>query len=182
MLNDSNTDFVSLLNQQVNSASAQVPLSFFNSGQFLSLTSDCQGGIILQKRFYADFAGPGAAVGSSFDVDCTSVYVIGTVKFCASSIYSERQQAFEKRMAYSMRLQEIAGLEVPSQRAFWILDQLYHWVGSQETQKIPDELVAMLAGLLPKTVELARENYTQKNSRGFNAEEKKCPLKHDKRA
>lgn len=175
MRNDSNTDLVSLLNQRVNSASDQVPLSFFNSGQFLCLANDCQGGIILQKRFYADFVGPGAAIGSSFDVDCTSVYVIGAVKFCALSNYCERQQAFKKRMAYSERLQEITRLEVPSKRALWILDQLYHWVGAEEAQKIPDELVAMLAGLLPKTVELARKIYQQRNSNVFNAGEKKMP-------
>lgn len=172
MLNDSNTDFVSLLNQQVNSASRQLPLSFFKSGQFLSLANDGQGGIILQKRFYADFVGPGAALGSSFDVDCTSVYVIGNVKFCSSSTYSERQQAFEKRIAYSKQLQKIVGMEVPSKRAFWILDQLYQWVGAQETQKIPDELVALLVGLLPKTVELARKNYPQRHSQALILEKK----------
>lgn len=173
MRNDSNTDLVSLIDQQVNSACEQLPLSFFKSGQFLSLTSDCRGGIILQKRFYADFAGPGAAVGSSFDVTCTSVYVIGAVKFSASSLYSQRQQSFQKRMAYSRRLQEIAGMEVPSKRAFWILDQLYQWVGAEETKKIPDELVAQMAGLLPKTVDLARTNYPQRNSNGLNNGEKK---------
>jgi hypothetical protein len=178
MHNDSNTDLVSLINQQVNSDQdqdqAQVPLSFFKSGQFLSLTNDCRGGIILQKRFYADFAGPGAAVGSSFDVDCTSVYVIGAVKFCALSIYSERQQAFKKRMAYCDHLQEITRLEVPLKRAFQMLDQLYHWVGAEEAQKIPNELVAMLAGLLPKTVELARKNYPHR-SQEFSILEKKMP-------
>jgi hypothetical protein len=172
MPNQSNTDLLNNRNQQVYSVSNQVPLSFFKSGQFLSLTNDCQGGIILQKRFYADFAGPGAAFGSSFDVDCTSVYVIGAVKFSALSIYSDRQQAFKKRMAYCDRLQKITRLEDPLKRAFSILEQLYHWVGAQETEKIPDELVAMLAGLLPQTIELVKKNYPQRYSQALILGEK----------
>jgi hypothetical protein len=160
MHNDTNnTALVSFLNQQASSASASLPLSFFKSGQFLSLTTNCQGGIILQKPFYADFVGLGAAVGSSFDVNCTSVYVIGAVKFCASTTYSERQQAFQKRMAYSQQLQEIAEVEAPLDRALLILRQLCEWVGAEEAKKIPEELVARLVGLLPKTVEFARKTY-----------------------
>ena len=159
MHNNTDTALVSLLNQQSNSASASLPLSFFKSGQFLSLTPDCQGGIIWQKRFYADFVGPGAAIGSSFDVNCTSVYVIGTVQFFAVATYSERQQAYQKRMAYSQQLQDILEVEAPLHRAVLILNQLCQWVGAEEAKQIPDELVARLAGLLSKTVKVARKNY-----------------------
>ena len=159
MHNATNDKLIQFLNQQAKSASGSLPLSFFNSGQFFSLTSDCQGGIILQKPFYADFVGPGAAVGSSFDVNCTSVYVIGPVKFYASTIHSERQQAFQKRMAYSQRLQEILQVEAPFKRAGSILRQLCQWVGVEEAKKIPDELVAQLAGLLPKTIVFSRQKF-----------------------
>ena len=159
MHNATNAKVVKFLNQKAQSAPGCLPLSFFKSGQFLSLTPDCQGGIILQKPFYADFVGPGAAVGSSFDVDCTSVYVIGPVKFCASTIYSERQQAFQRRMAYSQQLQEILQVEAPFERAGLILRQLCQWVGAEAAQKIPDELVAQLAGLLPKTIVFSRQKF-----------------------
>ena len=164
MHNDTHTALVKLLNRQVESGSAFLPLSFFKSGQFLSLTTDCQGAIILQKPFYADFIGPGGVVGSSLDVNCTSVYVIGTVKFCAPTAVSERQQAFQQRMAYSQQLQEIVQVEAPLRRAFLILHQLSQWIGAEATKKIPDELVARLAGLLPKTVKLARRNYPSENN------------------
>ena len=157
MHNATNAKLVKFLNQQGKSASGSLPLSFFKSGQFLSLASDCQGGIILQKPFYADFVGPGAAVGSSFDLNCTSVYVIGPVKFCASTIYEERQQAFQKRMAYSQQLQDILQVGAPLERACLILDQLCQWVGAEEAKKIPDELVAQLSGLLPRTIVFARK-------------------------
>ncbi len=158
-----NTALVTLLNSQVKSGSESLPLSYFKSGQFLSLTSDCQGGLILQKPFYADFVGPGAVVGSSFDVNCTSIYVIGTIKFSASTTVSERQQAFQQRMAYNHRLQEIAEIEAPLRRAFSILQQLSQWVGAEEANKIPDEIVARLAGLLPRTVKIARRKYPAEN-------------------
>ncbi len=163
MHNTSNTALVKLLNRQANSAPTALPLSFFKSGQFLSLSPDCQGGLILLKSFYADFVGSGAVVGSSFDVNCTSVYVIGTVEFCAPATYSERQQAFCKRMAYTQQLQEIAGEEAPLRRSCLILQQLHQWVGAEEAKKIPDELVARLAGVLPKTLEIAKKVKSQKS-------------------
>lgn len=162
--NATNTALVRLLNQQVNSGSASLPLSFFKSGQFLSLTADGQGGIILHKPFYADFVGSGAVVGSSIDVNCTSVYVIGSVKFDAPTTYSERQQAFQQRMAFSQQLQDIVQVEAPLRRALLILNQLCQWVGAEEAKKIPNELIARLAGLLPRTVELARKTSVAGNN------------------
>lgn len=158
--NTSNTALVKFLNQQANSTSRSLPLSFFKSGQFFSLTTNSPGGIILQKPFYADFVGAGGVVGSNIDINCTSIYVIGSVEFCSPTTYSERQQAFQKRMAYSQTLQDIAQVEAPLRRAFLMLHQLSQWVGVEEAKEIPDELLAQLAGLLSKTARLARKNYS----------------------
>lgn len=158
MQNPSNTAMVQFLNHTANSAS-ELPLSFFKSGQFLCLSPECQGGIIIHKSFYADFVGPGAVVGSSFDVNCTSVYVIGSVKFWVPTTYAERQQAFQKRMAYSQQLQELVGQGAPLQRCALILNQLSQWVGAKEANDIPDELVARLAGVFTKTVKMTRKTY-----------------------
>ncbi|MEW6498368.1 MAG: hypothetical protein AB1589_38585 [Cyanobacteriota bacterium] len=158
MQNPSNTAMVQFLNHTANSAS-ELPLSFFKSGQFLCLSPECQGGLIIHKSFYADFVGPGAAVGSSFDVNCTSVYVIGEVKFWVPATYAERQQAFQKRMAYSQQLQELVGQGAPLQRCALILNQLSQWVGAKEANNIPDELVARLAGVFTKTVKMTRKTY-----------------------
>lgn len=156
-----NTAVVKLLNQQANSAPAKLPLSFFKSGQFLCLTPNCQGGLIIQRPFYADFVGPGAAVGSSFDVNCISVYAIGKVEFCVPATYSKRQQAFGQRMAYSQQLQDIVEQEAPLHRSILMLNQLSQWVGAEEATKIPDELVARLAGVLTKTIKVARKTSLQ---------------------
>lgn len=158
----SNTTFIEFLNNQVKSVpTAQLPLSFFKSGQFLSLTPNSQGGLILQKPFYADFVGPGAAIGSSFDVNCTLVYAIGAVEFGVPTTLTERQQAFNRRMAYSQRLQAITVQEAPLYRSIVILNQLCKWVGAEEARNIPDDLVARLAGVLPKTIKVARKTYVE---------------------
>lgn len=160
MQNPSSTAMVQFLNHTANSA-RELPLSFFKSGQFLCLSPDCQGGLIIHKSFYADFVGPGAAVGSSFDINCTSVYVIGEVKFWVPTTHAERQQAFQKRMAYSQQLQELVGQGAPLQRCALILNQLSQWVGAKEANNIPDELVARLAGVFTKTVKMTRKAFVK---------------------
>ncbi|HEY9649268.1 MAG TPA: hypothetical protein V6C95_01295 [Coleofasciculaceae cyanobacterium] len=144
--------------------SSRLPIDLLKSGQLLALKPNCQGGLIIQKPFYADFVGPGSAVGSSFDVTCTSVYAIGQVEFYAPTSYAERQQAFQTRMAYSQALTKILLEDSPLHRAFCIINQLSHWLGADKTQKIPPELIAHLAGLLPKTVAIALQHYPAKNS------------------
>lgn len=165
MDNATNTPVIKYLNHQGKTAPAEVPLSFFKSGQFLCLTPNCQGGLILQRPFYADFVGAGAAVGSSFDVNCTSVYAIGKVEFCVPATFSERQKAFQQRMAYSRRLQEIVAEEAPLHRSILILNQLCEWVGDEEAKKIPDQLIARLAGVLTKTLKVAKQTYVEQISK-----------------
>ena len=167
MHNNPNEALVRFLNRQANSNPNSLPLSFFKRGQILSLTPDCQGGIILQKQFYADFVGSGAVVGSSLDVNCRSIYVIGSVKFQTSPSFAERQQALQKRIAYLERLQEIAQEYAPEQRACLILHQLSEWVGCEEVKKIPNELVAQIAGLFAKTIDCVRKNYPVNTSRNY---------------
>lgn len=143
--------------------SSRVPIDLLKSGQLLVLKPDCQGGLIIQKPFYADFVGPGSAVGSTFDVTCTSVYVIGQVEFYAPTQYAERQQAFHKRMAYSQTLTEILLEDSPLHRAFRLINQLSQWLGADKARTIPPELIAHLGGLLPTTAAIALQHHEAKN-------------------
>lgn len=148
---------LAILKHQNDFADSSLPVSLLQSGQFLFLAPDCQGGLILQKPHYADFVGPGGAIGSSFDTNCTAIYVIGVVNFRVPDTAEERQQAYQQRMAYSTQLMEIAAELTPLRRAFAMLKQLQQWVGVTETQKIPTDLIAHLAGVLPKTAAIARQ-------------------------
>lgn len=138
---------------------AIVPVSLLQSGQLLALKRECKGGLILQRRFYADFVGPGAAVGGSFDIDCTLIYVIGTVEFYVPSTFAERRAAFGQRMAYIEILKELVLEPSRLNRACMILDQLCQWVRTDAAIAVPDELVAQLVALRSQTVAIARQSY-----------------------
>lgn len=138
-----------------------LPLQLFESGQLLCLESDDRAGLILQLPHYAVFVGVGAAVGGSFDVKCVSVYTLGDVKFRAPDMRSERQQAYQKRMEYIKKQQKITYLLAPLQRAYLMIRQLSLWLHPAEVLEIPDELISQLAGVLPKTVAMARQQFCQ---------------------
>lgn len=129
-----------------------LPLSMLKSGQFMTLSSRSRGGLIIQKPFFADFVGPGGAVGGSFDVNCTSVYVVGMVEFEAPETFVDRQASFQHRIAFSEELARISGELSHLKRAYLMVHQLCQWVGMQEARKVPVELVARMAGVLPRTV------------------------------
>lgn len=128
---------------------SSVPVSMFQSGQFLSITDDSPGGLILLKTFYADFAGAGSAVGGTFDIQCQFVYVAGTVRFTVPETYAARQVAFQKRINYIKKLEQIALEPSSPHRTRLIKLQLAEWLGTEEAKKIPTDLVSKLAGLHP---------------------------------
>ncbi len=144
-----------------------LPLQFFESGQLLCLESDDCAGLILQLPHYAVFAGIGAAVGGNFDIKCVSVYTIGDVRFRAPNTRAERQQAYQKRMDYIKKQKKITYLLAPLQRAYLMIRQLSFWLHPEEALEIPDELIGQLAGVLPKTVAMARQQFCQ-NQRYHN--------------
>ncbi len=133
-------------------ANSLLPLQLLTSGQLLALAPDCQGWLLIQKPYFAELVGPGAAVGGSFDVRCTYVYVIGKVRFQAPTTPAERRQAYQQRIHYIERLQEIAAEPSPLRRACSMVHQLYEWCGMDEVNRIPSELIALLIGVLPSTV------------------------------
>lgn len=132
-----------------------LPLDSLKSGQVLRLAPGCQGGLILQKPFFADFAGSGAAVGSSFDIKCKAVYAIGQIQLLPARSFHERQQAYQKRIEYTQSLTEIASTLSPLHRAHLIVNQLCQWLGVEQAKKVPVELAACMVGVLPRTIVLA---------------------------
>ncbi len=144
------------------------PLTLLKSGQLLALTPDCPGALFLQKAFYTEFVGPGAAVGGNLDVQCTAIYRVGNVRFCVPETYEERQQAFRKRIEYIARLQELMLVDAPLRRAGLVINQLGQWLGLQEAQKVPNELIASLVGLLPRNVEFARQQSVGSSAQAFD--------------
>jgi hypothetical protein len=119
------------------------------------ISPDCTGSLILQKPFYAEFVGPGAIVGGSFDIQCQSIYAIGNVQFVSSPNEEQRRTAFQRRVEYIQATQSILLEESPLRRAKCLFEQLCVWIGTDQTLEIPRELGARLAGVFPKSIEMA---------------------------
>ncbi len=133
------------------------PLQMLKSGQLLSIADLPGTGLILRKAFHCEFVGPGAAVGGMFDMGCIMVYAVGQVKFLVPATASERKEAFQNRITYLERLQELTCGEVPLRRAFSALEYLGEILGAEAVREIPDELMARLVGVFPETMAIARQ-------------------------
>ena len=132
-------------------------LTQFNSGQLLVIDGDRQGGIIICKRHHAEFAGPGAAIGGIFDIECCRVIPIGDLNLVYPETYEHRQQAYAIRQQWIRLTQEVTNNPVPLERGVEILTLLEEHFDHESVSYIPDECLAMLVGVLPKTIKMSRK-------------------------
>jgi len=132
-------------------------LAEINSGQLLMVDSRRRNGLILIKRFHAEFAGPGAAVGGAFDVD--SVQAIPVGDFCLVSPQSpeERQKAFGIRRHWVRLTEQLTRKPVALERAQMLLTQFEQYFDAETVVQIPDRALALLIGVFPQTILRARE-------------------------
>ncbi|MCL6433086.1 MAG: hypothetical protein K6T90_02555 [Leptolyngbyaceae cyanobacterium HOT.MB2.61] len=133
-------------------------LTQLNSGQLLMVNSRRRNGLIIYKRFHAEFAGPGAAVGSFFDVDCSRVVPVGDLSLVYPESQEERQKAYLIRRQWIRLTQQLTDNPVPLQRAQMILNQFENYFGPETVAELPDEAFALLVGVLPQTVRMMRHN------------------------
>jgi hypothetical protein len=131
------------------------PVELLKSGQLLSLTMNPKSGIILQKPYFAEFIGPGAAVGGMFDLQCVTIYTLGKVEFTAPATMDERQQAFQRRMKDIEMMQELCQSDVPLARSIGFLDMLCDRFGAEQIRTIPNDVLAKVMGVLPGTIAMA---------------------------
>jgi hypothetical protein len=128
------------------------------SGQLLIVNSRKRNGLILYKRYHAEFAGPGAAIGSFFDLDCQLVIPVGELSLLCSENQDERQKAYLIRRQWIRLTNQLTDHPVPLQRAQMILNQFENYFGAETIQQLPDEAFALMVGVLPQTVRLLRMN------------------------
>jgi hypothetical protein len=133
-------------------------LALLQSGKRLRITPDCTGGLLIVKRFYVDFAGPGAAIGGPFDQDCLAVYAIGTVRIQTPKTTAEREESLYTRIAYAERLSSILTIEAPLGRARLILMQLEQWLSPGLLAQVPPTLIAQLVCIPPITMQLVQQS------------------------
>src|SRR4028118_859335 len=142
-------------NQQDSQASAI--LSQLHDKQLLVVNSRRRNGLILYKRYHAEFAGPGAAVGGLFDLDCERVLPVGNLSLISPESSVERQRAYLIRRQWVRLTIEITDNPVPLQRAQKIINQFEGFFEAELIAQLPDTALALLVGVLPQTIKLARQ-------------------------
>jgi hypothetical protein len=137
------------------SSKSNQPIELLKSGQLLAVTDSETSGIILQKPFFAEFIGPGAAVGGLFDLKCVTIYTLGKAEFTAPSTQEERQVAFRRRIDNIAAMQALCQSEAPLRRAIDLLDLLCKHGGVDEIRSIPNDVLAKVVGVMPGTIAMA---------------------------
>ncbi|HEY9609039.1 hypothetical protein [Allocoleopsis sp.] len=141
---------------QFQDSQALAVLKQLHDKQLLIVNSRRRNGLILYKRYHAEFAGPGSAVGGLFDLDCERVLLVGNFSLVYPETTDERQRAYALRRQWIRLTRQITDNPVPAQRAQMILNQFEHYFDSETIAKVPDEAFALLVGVLPHTVHNVR--------------------------
>ncbi|HAG83798.1 MAG TPA: hypothetical protein DCL61_22280 [Cyanobacteria bacterium UBA12227] len=147
-------------------------LTQLQTGQLLVVNGDRGNAIIICHRHHAEIAGPGAAVGGSFvDIDCRRVIPIGKVSLVYPESYSQRQKAWLIRQRWNLFTQHIMKNHVPLDRANHLLMMLYKYFDRQLIEQLPDEIIAQLIGVLPKTIRIMRQSETSQQQQALQNSE-----------
>ena len=133
-------------------------LSQVQNGQLLVVNPRRKNGLILFKKYHAEFAGPGAVVGSLFDLDSARVLPVGNLILVQPQTSKEKINAYLIRRQWIRLTKQITDNPAPVQRAQVILNQFEHWFDAQTTAQMPDEAFALLVGVLPHTIRKVRDD------------------------
>jgi len=132
-------------------------LAEINSGKLLMVDSRRRNGLILIKRFHAEFAGPGAAVGGAFDVDSQQAIPVGDFCLVCPQSPEERQKAFGIRRHWVRLTEQLTAKPAALERAQMLLTQFEQYFDLETVAQIPDRALALLVGVFPQTIRAARQ-------------------------
>lgn len=125
--------------------------------QLLIVNPRRRNGLILFKRYHAEFAGPGSGVGGLFDLDCQRVLPVGNISLLSPESSEERQRAYLIRRQWVRLTMQITDNPAPTQRAQNILQQFEGFFDTETIASLPHEAFALLVGVLPYTVIKVRQ-------------------------
>jgi len=140
----------------VNATEVDLP-TFLTTKQLLVVNPKKKNGLILIKKYYAEFAGPGAIIGGCFDQDVVNAIAVGKLSLIQPQNSQERQRAYLIRRQWVKLTKQITDNPIPNERAQVLLNQFEHWFDLDITMNLPDEALALMVGLLPQTVTRARD-------------------------
>lgn len=139
-----------------NASKASEILKLICSEEVLIVNSRRRNGLILYKGYHAEFAGPGAAVGGWFDIDCQQVLPVGDLSLVKPESSDERQRAYLIRRQWVRLMKQITDNPSPMQRSQMVLNQFENYFDAKTIAQMPDDAFALLVGVLPQTISKAR--------------------------
>ena len=147
------------VNTCITQSSIQVPSnSAVPAQQLFAVSEQKRSGLILCKRYYAEFVGPGAAICGASEKDCDRIIIIGSPEVIEVTTHEARQQAYGRRIQWIRWLHRIVSAAEPQQRAEKLFSGFEEFFGSEVLVSIPDDVLALLAGVLPHTITILRSH------------------------
>jgi hypothetical protein len=143
-------------NDQIQDSQASKILRQLHNKELLIVNARRRNGIIIYKDYYAEFAGPGSAVGGPFDLDCQRVLPVGNLSLIHPESADDRQRAYLIRRQWIRLTRQITENPEPLRRAQMILNQFEHYFDNETISQLPDEAFALLVGVLPHTIRKVR--------------------------
>lgn len=151
--------------QLVDSQTSTLITSSSHSGDILpvdhllAISEQKKSGLILCKEFHAEFAGPGAIVGSLVEPHYRAVIAIGSPQLIPIKSLKERHRAYGQRIQWGRWLQRIVENPEPTLRAERLLAGFEEFFGRQVVISLPSEVLAMLVGVFPDTIDTVRAQH-----------------------
>ena len=133
-------------------------LKQIQSQKLLIVNPRRKNGLIVYKKYHAEFVGPGAIVGGQFDTNVVDVIAVGKLSLITPETSEQRRQAYKMRRQWVKLTKQITDNPVPTERARVILNQFEHWFDAETVARLPDEAFAMLVGVLPQTIAKVRHS------------------------
>ncbi|NDJ17021.1 hypothetical protein [Myxacorys almedinensis] len=127
--------------------------------QLLAISEQKKSGLILCKDYHAEFAGPGAAVSCLVEPAYRAVIAIGSPTLAPMVTVEDRRRAYGRRIQWGRWLQRIVEHPESVVRAEKLLAGFEEFFGRQVVVSLPSEVLALLAGVFPGTIEMARSQH-----------------------
>ncbi len=131
-------------------------LSRLKTQELLIVNPRRKNGLIIYKKYHAEFVVPGVFVGGLFDIEAVIVIKVGNLSLVSPQNSQERKQAYKMRRQWVRLTKQIIDNPEPTQRAQVILNQFEHWFDIETVSNLPDEAFALLVGVLPQTIRKVR--------------------------
>ncbi|MGK7892418.1 MAG: hypothetical protein AB4372_01880 [Xenococcus sp. (in: cyanobacteria)] len=115
-------------------------------------------GLIVYKKYHAEFIGPGAIVGGQFDLNASDIIFVGNLSLIEPKNSEERRKAYKMRRQWVKLTKQITDNPLAIERAQVILNQFENWFDAETVTNLPDEAFALLVGVLPQTIRRVRNS------------------------